>query len=95
MPSDHVPATGCIGTVWTFVGLLAGVRSLMSTEVIGPAEHLVAYLARVRLYACMQPHVSRQHIRPGEAPLAHVTEICLSRSVLRALLAMPRRHVFR
>lgn len=77
MPGDHVSSTGGVRALRTLVRFLAGVRSLMGAQVVRPAEYLAANLARVWFDTSVQSHVSGEHVRPGETPLAHVAEIRL------------------
>lgn len=46
---------------------------LVGGEVVRAGEDLAAHAAAVGLVAGVEPHVPRQHVRPGERPLAHLT----------------------
>jgi len=72
MSGDHVAPAGGVGALRAAVGLLAGVRPLVRAQVVRAREDLTASAARVRFEARMQAHVTRQHVAPGERPLAHV-----------------------
>lgn len=72
VPGDHVPATGRVRALRTLVRFLAGMSSLVGAEVIRSTEHLPTDPARVRLDAGVQSHMPGEHVRSGEAPLAHV-----------------------
>ena len=75
LPGDHVPSASGVGTARALVRLLARVRPLVGGQVIRPAEHLSAHPTRVRLDACVEPHVPGQHVAACKAPFANVTEI--------------------
>ena len=59
VPGDHIPSTGRVRTTWAPVGLLAGVRALVSGEMVRPAEDLPAHPTSVRLDAGVETHVPR------------------------------------
>lgn len=94
---DHVPPAGRVRTLRALVRLLAGVSPLVRAQVVGPAENLPADATRVGLDSCVEPHVSRQHVRAGERSLAHVAHVALGRrrggGVGLLAAAVPAGHV--
>jgi len=54
----HVPPTGGVWALGTFVWLLTRVRPLVSRKMVRPREDLTTDAARVRLDARMKTHVT-------------------------------------
>jgi len=91
VPGDHVSAARGVRALRTLVGFLAGVRTLVRAQVVGPREHLSAHAARVRLDARVQPHVPGEHVAARERPVADLARVRLGRAAGRVAAVLRRR----
>ena len=72
--------------------IVSMVRTMVMTKAMfmsmstprSPAENLPTHPTCVRLYPCMKPHVSCQHITPSKATFADITGICLTGGICGA-----------